>query len=659
MNDLSTISADLLKGLNPEQREACSALDGALLVLAGAGTGKTRVLTTRLANLITSGKARPYEILAVTFTNKAAAEMRQRIDKMLGAGDDIANESMSGQINATQINVGTFHSLSARFLRQHSEFMGLTPRFTILDPDDQTRLMRDILTEHGAGDNSKNYARTLIYMIDRWKNKAWLPENVPNDEQPYMTDKNLKDFYQLYQTRLQELNAVDFGDLLLHMVNLWQKHPDILQKFQQRFKYILVDEYQDTNVAQYLWLRLLAQKNRNICCVGDDDQAIYSWRGAEISNILRFEKDYPEAKTIRLETNYRSTGHILNVAAQLIDHNKGRMGKNLRSNDEAGERIRLCRFFSGDEEARYVASEIESLACKKIPFDEMAILVRTGAQTRAFEESLLRAGISYQIIGGLRFYEREEIRDIIGYLRLVAQDNDDLALQRIINKPTRGLGGASLQLLRQQAAKRKMPIYTLMKTALDDIPEIKPRIRNICNEFVAMIEHARHMSETDSLPQITEFLIAQSGYREMLKKSADTIKSAGKQDNLNELLVAQQPMHDLDEFLEHISLIMDAATRTEKSVYLMTIHAAKGLEFDTVFLPGWEEGLFPSQRTIDESGNDGLEEERRLAYVALTRAKRHAFVSHVAGRRLYGQFQMAMPSRFIAELAEESLEVLA
>ncbi|MCH9844050.1 MAG: UvrD-helicase domain-containing protein [Alphaproteobacteria bacterium] len=651
MNDLSTISADLLKGLNPEQREACTLLDGALLVLAGAGTGKTRVLTTRLANLITSGKARPYEILAVTFTNKAAAEMRQRIEKLLGADDE----------TASQINVGTFHSLSARFLRQHSEFMGLTPRFTILDPDDQTRLMREILTESGASgdDNNKAYARMLVYMIDRWKNKAWLPENVPNEEKIDMKGTNLQNFYQSYQTRLQELNAVDFGDLLLHMVNLWQKYPDILQKFQQRFKYILVDEYQDTNVAQYLWLRLLAQKNRNICCVGDDDQAIYSWRGAEISNILRFEKDYPEAKTIRLETNYRSTGHILNVASQLIDHNKGRMGKNLRSNDEAGERIRLCRFFSGDEEARYVAGEIESLACKKIPFDEMAILVRTGAQTRAFEESLLRAGISYQIIGGLRFYEREEVRDMIGYLRLVAQDNDDLALQRIINTPTRGLGGASLQLLRQQAAKRKMPIYTLMKTALDDIPEIKPRIRNICHHFVAMIEHARQMSETDSLPQITEFLIEESGYRAMLKKSADTIKSAGKQENLDELLVAQQPMHDLDEFLEHISLIMDAATRTEKSVYLMTIHAAKGLEFDTVFLPGWEEGLFPSQRTIDESGNDGLEEERRLAYVALTRAKRRAFVSHVAGRRLYGQFQMAMPSRFIAELAEESLEVLA
>ncbi len=655
MNHLSTHFTNLLNALNPEQREACTQLDGALLVLAGAGTGKTRVLTTRLAHLIASGKARSYEVLAVTFTNKAASEMRERIEKLLDISPDGASDIPSGRLN-----VGTFHSLSARFLRQHSEFVGLTPRFTILDPDDQIRLMRELLTENGAGEDNKNYARMLIYMIDRWKNKAWVPDDVPKDEQVDMMGTNLQDFYQLYQDRLKTLNAVDFGDLLLHMVEIWQKNPDILQKFHQRFRYILVDEYQDTNVAQYLWLRLLAQKNRNICCVGDDDQAIYSWRGAEITNILRFEKDYPESKTIRLEINYRSTGHILHVASKLIDHNQGRMGKKLRSDDEMGEKIRVGQFFSGDEEANFVAQEAESLAMKKIPFNEMAVLVRTGAQTRAFEESLLKLGISYQIIGGLRFYEREEIRDMVGYLRLVAQDNDDLALQRIINKPTRGIGGTSLQTLRQMALTRKMPIYTFLKNELENVPEIKARTRNACNGFVAMIEKARKMAEEEyPLPQITEFLIQESGYRDMLKKNPDKIKSGSKQDNLNELLIAQQQMHDLDEFLEHISLIMDNDTPRELSVYLMTIHAAKGLEFDTVFLPGWEDGLFPSQRTIEESGNVGLEEERRLAYVAITRAKKRTYISHVAGRRLYGQFQMASPSRFINELAEDSIETIS
>ena len=647
MNLLNQTSP-LLASLNPEQYQACSALDGPLLVLAGAGTGKTRVLTTRMAHLIMSGKAQPHQILAVTFTNKAASEMRERIEKLLGeSGEQVA-----------RLNVGTFHSLSARFLRPLAETVGLSQNFTILDMDDQTRLVRELLDDMGVDDNQKNYARSVIFMIDRWKNKAWSPADIPEAEQVDLLGSDLPEIYEAYQNRLQQLNAVDFGDLLLHMVNIWKKHADILAQFHQRFQYILVDEYQDTNVAQYLWLRLLAQKNRNICCVGDDDQAIYSWRGAEITNILRFEKDYAEANTIRLQTNYRSTGHILKVASGLIEHNKGRMGKTLYSNDEMGEKVRLCQLFSGDEEANYVANEVVSLAGKKIPFNEMAILVRTGAQTRAFEESLLHAGVAYQIVGGLRFYEREEIRDMVAYLRVVSQDNDDLALLRILNKPTRGIGGASIQILRKAAMARNIPIYQLMKNQLNDVAEIKARTQKSCDDFVAMIETARAMLVEKTLPEITDYLIKASHYDEYLQKMPDKIKRQGKQENLRELLVAQTSMADLAAFLEHISLVMDGVTRSSESVYLMTIHAAKGLEFDSVFLPGWEDGLFPSQRTIEESGEQGLEEERRLAYVALTRAKKRSYISCASGRRLYGQWHMARPSRFIGELPLESVENL-
>ncbi len=635
----------LLQNLNPAQFEACTHLDGALLILAGAGTGKTRVLTTRLAHLIASGKARPHEILAVTFTNKAASEMKTRIQKLL-------HESLG----AEQLYVGTFHALSARFLRQYCEEVGLTSRFTILDPDDQLRLMRSILQNSGI-EETKQTARHLLYQIESWKNKAWLPDQIPPMDKTQLETNILDNFYELYQERLRDLNAVDFDDLLLHMVMIWKNNSEIIAKFHARFKYILVDEYQDTNVAQYLWLRLLAQKHRNLCCVGDDDQAIYSWRGAEIKNILRFEKDYPEAKIIRLETNYRSTGHILNLASGLINHNQGRMGKALYSNDQMGEKIQLCQLFSGEQEAKHVTAIIESLELKKTPLSEIAILVRTGAQTRIFEEALLHAGFPYQIIGGMRFYEREEIRDIVAYLRLIAQNQDDLALERIINKPARSIGATSLQLLKQQARQRKIPIFTLLQNHLDTISELKTRTRNACQAFVELVESWRQSAQEDDLPTLTRKIIEQSQYQAALDKNPDKMKRDAKSENLRELLIAQSNLADLESFLEHISLVMDNASSTSESVLLMTIHAAKGLEFENVFLPGWEDGLFPSMRTIEESGQSGLEEERRLAYVALTRAKKRVFILHASGRRIYGQWQMSSPSRFLQELPRDSLEL--
>ena len=658
------VMKDLLTGLNPEQKKACETLDGSMLVLAGAGTGKTRVLTTRLANLILSGKAKPYQILAVTFTNKAASEMRTRTANLTGLNDN-------------ELSIGTFHSLSARILRQYAEHVGLSSSFVIIDSDDQLRLMQTLLTEMGIDDN-KQIAKSLLYQIDFYKNRGWAPDQLSERDQEDLhsyiydalekisdnpnadTSPNIGNIYAQYQARLLQMNAVDFGDLLLHVIHIFNKHPDILERIHNRFRYVMVDEYQDTNVAQYLWLRLFTQKHRNICCVGDDDQAIYSWRGAEIQNILRFQEDFPEASIIRLETNYRSTGHILQTASHLISHNHGRLGKILHSHDgNMGRKVGLYGLYSGEQEASKVAKLIERYQYQEnIPLNENAILVRTSAQTRSFEEALLHARIPYQIIGGRRFYEREEIRDMIAYLRLIANPNDDLACMRIINKPTRGIGASSLQMVKDNARRQGLAILPFLQNHLDSLPKLTARSRKALENFTMMMADLTTLKNNVSLPELTDAILSKTHYIESLEKIADKNKRDSKIDNLKELLVAQSNLNSLEEFLEHISLVMDNATSYQKTVFLMTIHAAKGLEFENIFLAGWEEGLFPSARTVEEEGKQGLEEERRLAYVALTRAKKHAHIFHAAGRRLYGQWKMAEPSRFINELPEQSIEIM-
>ncbi len=701
--------AAYLADLNPEQREAVETLDGPVLVLAGAGTGKTRVLTTRIAHILNLGRARPQEILSVTFTNKAAREMKLRVGQMVG------------QIVEGMPWMGTFHSIGVKILRRHAEMVGLKNNFTILDVDDQIRLIKQIL-EIEKLDEKRWPARVFAMILDGWKNRGLTPDQVPAGEAASFANGKGKKLYAAYQERLKTLNAADFGDLLLECIRLFRTHPDVLRNYQQRFKYILVDEYQDTNVAQYLWLRLLSQstsaplaplpsllegeggspersegepgegseskasadpspalaanaarapspargegkkEQKNICCVGDDDQSIYGWRGAEVDNILRFDHDFPGAKVIRLERNYRSTGHILAAASHLIAFNEGRLGKTLRTEDVLGEKVQVTGCWDSEEEARTIGEEIEQLQRDAResgidhPLDEIAILVRASFQMREFEDRFIQLGLPYRVIGGPRFYERAEIRDALAYLRVIAQPADDLAFERIVNVPKRGLGDATVQMLHDYARKARIPLSEAA-AALSATDEMKPKPRLALRDLMASFERWR--AKMNSLPhtELAEIVLDESGYTEMWQKdrSAD---AAGRLENLKELVRSMEEFENLGGFLEHISLVMDRDSGdSEQAVNVMTLHSAKGLEFDTVFLPGWEEGLFPHQRSLDESGRNGLEEERRLAHVGLTRARKRAKIYFATNRRIHGMWTTTVPSRFLDELPEADVEV--
>jgi DNA helicase II / ATP-dependent DNA helicase PcrA len=701
-----------LTGLNPEQREAVETLEGPVLVLAGAGTGKTRVLTSRIAHILSIGRARPGEILSVTFTNKAAREMKLRLGQMLGQ----AVEGMAW--------LGTFHSIGGRILRSHAELVQLKSNFTVLDVDDQVRLLKQLLTAENI-DDKRWPARMLAGLIDGWKNRGLMPSQVPAGEAAVFGNGKGGKLYAAYQERLKILNAADFGDLLLEDIRLFREHPDVLRQYQQRFKYILVDEYQDTNVAQYLWLRLLAQAPssptsprlrgevdaqsasgeggaesnspsahadtpphpippsansarlgpasgereqsapaapaspsppKNICCVGDDDQSIYGWRGAEVDNILRFDHDFPGAKIIRLERNYRSTGHILAAASHLIAHNEDRLGKTLRTEDVDGEKVTVTGAWDSEEEARAIGEEIEQLQRDGHKLNDIAILVRASFQMREFEDRFVTLGLPYRVIGGPRFYERAEIRDALAYLRVINSPADDLAFERIVNVPKRGLGDATVQMLHDHGRKRRIPLFEAAR-AVVETDELKPKARSSLRDLIASFDRWRERRETVSHTELAEIVLDESGYTDMWQKdrSAD---AAGRLENLKELVRSMEEFENLQGFLEHISLVMDReGGAQEDEVSLMTLHSAKGLEFDNVFLPGWEEGLFPSQRTLDEQGRAGLEEERRLAHVGITRARRRAKLYFATNRRIHGTWSTTIPSRFLDELPAPNVEI--
>jgi DNA helicase-2/ATP-dependent DNA helicase PcrA len=690
-----------LAGLNPEQREAVETLDGPVLVLAGAGTGKTRVLTCRIAHILSTGRARPNEVLSVTFTNKAAREMKLRLGQMLGQ----AVEGMPW--------LGTFHSIGGRILRTHAELVQLKSNFTVLDVDDQIRLLKQLLQADNI-DDKRWPARMLAGLIDGWKNRGLTPSQVPPGEAAVFGNGRGGKLYASYQERLKVLNAADFGDLLLENIRLFREHPDVLRQYQSRFKFILVDEYQDTNVAQYLWLRLLSQapskpgvaslsavipgriedanpesrdkedsprdsgfapagapRNdegnvviqpaaitppKNICCVGDDDQSIYGWRGAEVDNILRFDHDFPGAKVVRLERNYRSTGHILAAASHLIAHNEGRLGKTLRTEDVDGEKVTVTGSWDSEEEARGIGEEIEELQRGGHRLNDIAILVRASFQMREFEDRFVTLGLPYRVIGGPRFYERAEIRDALAYLRVINSPADDLAFERIVNVPKRGLGDATVQMLHDHARKRRIPLSEAAR-AVVETDELKPKARGSLRGLLANFDRWRAQREVTSHTELAEIVLDESGYTEMWQKdrSAD---AAGRLENLKELVRSMEEFENLQGFLEHISLVMDRDGGTEDdAVSLMTLHSAKGLEFDCVFLPGWEEGLFPSQRTLDEQGRAGLEEERRLAHVGLTRARRRAKLYFATNRRIHGTWSTTIPSRFLDELPARNVEI--
>jgi DNA helicase-2/ATP-dependent DNA helicase PcrA len=632
-----------LRGLNDPQREAVLTTDGPVLVLAGAGTGKTAALTARLAHLLWTRRAYPSEILSVTFTNKAAREMRERVRGLVGD----AVEGMPW--------LGTFHAIGAKMLRRHAELVGLQSNFTILDTDDQLRLLKQLIQADDL-DEKRWPARQLGGLIDGWKNKGLTPDQLDAGESELFANGRGQQLYQQYQDRLRALNACDFGDLLLHMLTILRTHRDVLEQYQQRFRYIMVDEYQDTNSVQYLWLRLLAQERKNICCVGDDDQSIYSWRGAQVENILKFEKDFPGAKVIRLEQNYRSTPHILAAASAVIANNSGRLGKELWTEIDAGEKVRVIGVWDGPEEARRVGEEIESAQIREgKSLEAFAILVRAQHQTREFEDRFIAIGLPYRIVGGFRFYERAEIRDALAYLRLVHQPNDDLAFERIVNVPKRGLGDKAIAKIHQLARAEGIPLLTAGARILDT-DELTPQARRALGNFVGDIARWRDMASQLPHAELARQLLDESGYTAMWQADR-TAEAAGRLENLNELVRAMEEYDSLGAFLEHVSLVMDNdASADEPKVTIMTIHAAKGLEFDTVFLAGWEEGLFPSQRALDEGGLASLEEERRLAYVAITRARRLATILHAANRRIYGQWTSSIPSRFVGELPDPHVE---
>jgi DNA helicase-2/ATP-dependent DNA helicase PcrA len=631
-----------LRGLNPPQREAVLTTEGPVLVLAGAGTGKTSALTARLAHLVATKRAWPSEILAVTFTNKAAREMRERVGRMIGP----AVEGMPW--------LGTFHAVCAKMLRRHPELVGLQSNFTILDTDDQIRLLKQVITAAGM-DEKRFPAKQFAGVIDKWKNRGLTPADLDAGDAEAFGDGKGKQLYAAYQERLRTLNACDFGDLLLHMLTILKKDREVLADYQRRFKYIMVDEYQDTNSAQYLWLRLLAQERKNICCVGDDDQSIYSWRGAEVANILRFERDFPGAVTIRLEQNYRSTPHILGAASGLIACNGDRLGKTLWTDCDAGDKVQVTGVWDGPEEARRVGETIEDAQRRGEQINEMAILVRAQFQTRELEERFIATGIPYKIVGGFRFYERAEIRDSLAYLRLVHQPQDDLAFERIVNLPKRGLGDTAMAKL-HRLARAQATSLSAAAVAILDSDELTPQARRSLGRFVADIARWRDSARTLPHGELARLVLEESGYTAMwqAEKSAE---AAGRLENLQELVRAMEEYESLDAFLEHVSLVMDNDAGDDgQKVTIMTIHAAKGLEFDRTFLVGWEEGVFPSQRALDEGGAASLEEERRLGYVAITRARKHCSIWHAANRRIYGQWLSSLPSRFIAELPEEHVE---
>jgi len=625
--------------LNAPQREAVLTTEGPVLMLAGAGTGKTAALTARLAHLIATRRAWPSEILCVTFTNKAAREMRERVGRHIGD----AVEGMPW--------LGTFHSIGARMLRRHAELVGLESNYTIIDTDDQIRLLKQLIQENDV-DEKRWPARQLAGLLDRWKNRGLNPGDLDAVENESYANGRGAQFYKLYQDRLKTLNACDFGDLLLHILNIFRTHHDVLAQYQQRFKYILVDEYQDTNQVQYLWLRLLAQTRKNICVVGDDDQSIYSWRGAEVANILKFEKDFPGAAVVKLEQNYRSTPQILAAASGLINANSERLGKTLWTELPPGEKVRIIGVWDAPEEARRVGEEIERLESEGAPLDQIAILVRAQYQTREFEDRFIQIGLNYRIVGGFRFYERAEIRDALAYLRVIAQPADDLAFERIYNQPKRGLGAKTLEAMRRHARQLQMP---LAAASLDlcDTDELPARARNNLVALLGQFVHWREQADKVTPSELLRSVLSESGYEDMLQKDRSA-ESAGRLENLTELARAMEEYETLGDFLEHVSLVMDNERAGDgEKVTIMTMHAAKGLEFDHVFLPGWEEGVFPSQRAIDEGGLASLEEERRLAYVAITRAKRRCTILHAANRRIYGQWTSSIPSRFIEDLPED------
>ena len=628
-----------LAALNPPQRQAVLTTEGPVLMLAGAGTGKTAALTARLAYLVRTRRAWPSEILCVTFTNKAAREMRHRVAQHIGE----AVEGMPG--------LGTFHSICARMLRRHAELVGLKSNYTIIDTDDQLRLLKQLIRDAEI-DDKRWPPRQLAGLIDRWKNRGLNPADLDaGDNEAYANGKG-RAMYERYQARLLALNACDFGDLMLHMLNVFRRHADVLGQYQSRFKYILVDEYQDTNQVQYLWLRLLAQVRKNLCVVGDDDQSIYSWRGAEVANILRFEKDFPGAAVIRLEQNYRSTPQILAAASGLIAANSARLSKTLWTELGSGEKVRVIGVWDAPEEARRLGEEIERLEREGAGLEQLAILVRAQYQTREFEDRFIQIGLNYRIVGGFRFYERGEIRDALAYLRVIASPADDLAFERIYNQPKRGLGAKTLEMMHRHARRRQMPLAAAA-LELADSDELPSRARATIANLMAAFLRWRELAETTAPAELLRTMLAESGYDAMLKADRSA-EGAGRADNLVELARAMEEYDTLDDFLEHVSLVMDndAADEAEK-VTIMTIHAAKGLEFDHVFLPGWEEGVFPSQRALDEGGLASLEEERRLAYVAITRARRRCTILHAANRRIFGQWSSSIPSRFIAELPAE------
>jgi DNA helicase-2/ATP-dependent DNA helicase PcrA len=681
---------DYLSGLNPEQRQAVETTEGPVLVLAGAGTGKTRVLTTRIAHILATGRAFPSQILAVTFTNKAAREMKQRIAMLVPE----AVEGMPW--------LGTFHSIGVKLLRRHAELAGLRSDFSILDTDDVIRLIKQLIQAEGL-DDKRWTPRTFAQMIDGWKNKGLGPEEIPEGDARSFGNGRGRELYRAYQARLTTLNACDFGDLLLHPIRIFRAHHDILAEYHRRFRYILVDEYQDTNTAQYMWLRLLAQRPRtgsaqpaegrardgapgdvspapaegqppqaamrpvsedkptqqiNICCVGDDDQSIYGWRGAEVDNILRFEKDFPGATVIRLERNYRSTAHILGAAAHLIAHNEGRLGKTLFTDqpDPDDPKVNVHAAWDSDEEARAVGEEIEALQRNRHALNDIAILVRASFQMRSFEDRFIEIGLNYRVIGGPRFYERQEIRDAMAYLRVVANPGDDLAFERIVNVPKRGLGEAAIRQVHDTARALGVPMLQAAAT-LAESDELKPKPRAALREVAANFDRWQNLLETTPHTELAETILEESGYTDMWKndRAAD---APTRLDNLKELIRSMEDYESLRAFLEHVALVMDADKNEDlDAVSLMTLHSAKGLEFETVFLPGWEEGLFPHQRALDEGGRSGLEEERRLAYVGLTRAKKNLHIWFVSNRRIHGLWQSTIPSRFLDELPEAHVEV--
>ncbi|EJF75719.1 hypothetical protein MEC_00274 [Bartonella alsatica IBS 382] len=641
---------DYLEQLNPEQRQAVMNTEGPLLVLAGAGTGKTRVLTTRISHILRSGLASPRQILAVTFTNKAAREMKMRIGELIG------------EIVEGMPWLGTFHSIGAKILRRHAELVNLKSNFTILDNDDVTRLLKQLIQAKGL-DDKRWPARNLAVIIDSWKNQGLSPQHISESDAHSFGNGMGRELYRSYQDRLKSLNACDFGDLLLHSISIFQHNPDILQEYHSKFLYILVDEYQDTNTAQYLWLRLLAQQSKgkdiNICCVGDDDQSIYGWRGAKVDNILRFEKDFPPAKIIRLERNYRSTSHILKTASHLISHNQGRLGKILFSDqiNTEEEKVKIHTAWDSEEEARAIGEEIERAQQAGHSLNHMAILVRASFQMREFEDCFVTLGLNYRVIGGPRFYERMEIRDAMAYLRVVVQPADDLAFERIINTPKRGLGDATLRTLYESARARAIPLFSAA-AAIIETDELKPKARSALRSVIENFRRWQNMLQCTPHKELAETILDDSGYTAMWLEDRSP-EAATRLENLKEMIRSMEQFESLNSFLEHVALIMDAeSNENTDAINIMTLHSAKGLEFETVFLPGWEEGLFPHQRSLDEGGRLGLEEERRLAYVGLTRAKKYLHIWFVSNRKIHGLWQSALPSRFLDELPEEHVEAI-